>query len=120
MKTLMVIEELHSYEWVLWVDADALFVNMTERVEHWIQIANKNRADILVAKDIDEEHPFNAGVMLVRNSAWAHRFFRDSVEQLVKRPVTSAVEDQPVFYQALRANLHQVGLIVAVHSPRGA
>ena len=38
-KLWSILEELPSYKWVLWIDADALFLRMEEPIGHWIKQA---------------------------------------------------------------------------------
>jgi hypothetical protein len=66
-----------SFDWVLWVDADALFL----RVDRDIRDEIRGNVDIRMAwhvplKEVTDDPPhFNNGVMLIRCCDWARRFF---------------------------------------------
>ena len=96
------------YDYVLWIDVDAVFYNRDETIETWIDIANQKAAllsvnatkeyqhHILVAKD-KIRHPFNAGVMLIRSSKWS-KIFYFSAFKIISTSNRFRVYEQPVLY----------------------
>ena len=97
-KTFSVLRNLKSYDFVLWIDSDALFLRFDIPIEHWI--SKQGDADIFVAADIPG-FPFPAGVMLIRNSRWSSDFFARAGRGIVQRPVRQASQDQPIFFDML-------------------
>jgi len=72
-----------AHEWYVWVDCDALFMNMSQSLDWKLnQLQVLDTTHIVVAKDIGEGL-FNTGVLFVRNSDWSRRFFA-RVLQLAK------------------------------------
>lgn len=75
-------ETRSAYDWVLWVDADALFTNMDQTIESIIEKHANPSTDLLIASDhfIVESFDFlglsavNAGVFLLRNTRWSRKF----------------------------------------------
>lgn len=57
-------------EWVLYLDADAMFMNTSVKIEDFIE---KNGAgkDLIVSGDLNVH--YQAGVYLIRKSLWTHR-----------------------------------------------
>ena len=58
---------------VLWIDADALVVQLDVRVED-VHAAH-GAPELLVAKDVTPQCLINGGVLLIQNTAWARRLF---------------------------------------------
>jgi hypothetical protein len=58
---------LDGWEVVVWVDADAVFTNMTDDILRHLD----NRHDLFMSKDFNG---LNSGVMLIRNTAWASAY----------------------------------------------
>lgn len=69
-KQYLIRKELVDCDYLLWVDADCLITNMTFQVDDFIL-----RRDSVVMTH--EEDGWQAGVMLFRNDAAAHRFLDD-------------------------------------------
>jgi hypothetical protein len=62
-KPWLLLRHLADHEWVVWVDADVLFVNQSRRIEPFLQ-----DRDLLLAKDIGG-WAVNSGVMGFRRTA---------------------------------------------------
>jgi hypothetical protein len=71
-KLLAVQQELHKYDWIFWMDADALILNHNTRLESFIE-ANTPEKEIIFSS---EALGLCAGVFLVRNTPWATEFIR--------------------------------------------
>lgn len=69
---LLVIRELfiQGYEYVLWIDADAVFQSYEQNIEDEIQ---DDKDLYLVGHYLNGCFTPNTGVMLIRNSTWSHK-----------------------------------------------
>ncbi|KAG0379606.1 hypothetical protein BGX24_012479 [Mortierella sp. AD032] len=73
---------LPHYEWILWMDMDAIVANLDRDAREIILQAeqlNKDKANevsVIVAKP-SEDHMLNAGVMLIKNTDWGRRFLME-------------------------------------------
>lgn len=85
----------YRYEWVWWLDADALFTNFSKSPQNFIKKFGAGK-DIIIAKD-----PFsalNAGVFLVRNTQFSRDFIDDIINLFpyyknAKLPEQTAMQD---------------------------
>lgn len=70
---VLVIKELFArgYEFVFWVDADAIFVDFTRNIKDVIE-SDKNL--YLVKHMIDSSDVPNTGAFLLKNNEWSHSF----------------------------------------------
>lgn len=53
------------YDYVLWMDSDAIFYNLSQKIEDIVDF--KSNPDLVAS---GETHVINAGVMLLRNTKW--------------------------------------------------
>ncbi|KAF9430965.1 hypothetical protein BGZ94_001309 [Podila epigama] len=71
---------LPHYEWLLWMDMDAIVADMDKDVREIIRMAKEasQRPDIslIVARPVKDKM-LNAGVMLIRNTEWSRRFLKE-------------------------------------------
>lgn len=70
-KLLAVLHHLPNYDWVFWIDADTVITNATIPMEWFIPAGE--RLDFIATLD---STGINAGVWLVRSSAWATSFLQ--------------------------------------------
>mmetsp|Transcript_18188 Transcript_18188/g.35723 ORF Transcript_18188/g.35723 Transcript_18188/m.35723 type:complete len:394 (-) Transcript_18188:225-1406(-) len=63
-KFIILKKYLDKYQYLMWMDADALFMNMTIRVEDLID----SHHELFFARD---EADINSGIFLIRNSEWS-------------------------------------------------
>lgn len=61
--------------YVLWIDADAVFVREDRKIESIISMGPD--MDLIVGEDLSAACQINAGVLLVRVSRWSQALFRD-------------------------------------------
>lgn len=83
-------------DWVLWHDADTLFMNTSIRIEDFLP--QDPRVDLLVA--VDDPNPgYNSGSWLVKNSEWGRQFLQDwwDMESFVRLPGQSLSGDNDAF-----------------------
>jgi hypothetical protein len=69
VKTLCCALNLRKFDWIFWIDTDAVFMNPNGRIEDLID----PRYDFLFCTD---ENGINAGTMLLRNCEWTGRFLQ--------------------------------------------
>lgn len=73
---------LPHYEWLLWMDMDAIVANLDKDVREIIRLAEElnEREDaeisMIVARP-PKDKMLNAGVMLIKNTDWSRRFFNE-------------------------------------------
>jgi hypothetical protein len=86
-KVLLVRRLLDEYDEVLWVDADAIFVDISKDIGDLI----KDGKDLYLVEHVWEggqKRSANSGVFLIRSSDWSRRLLDDlwSAEQFVNHP----------------------------------
>ncbi|KAJ5070998.1 alpha-16-mannosyltransferase mnn11-related [Anaeramoeba ignava] len=62
-----------NYDYIFWMDADSLFMNMSKRLEDFI--VNNNFPDLLFSGDLN--FCLNSGHMIIKNNWWSFTFFED-------------------------------------------
>ncbi|KAI1301147.1 hypothetical protein EDD11_005795 [Mortierella claussenii] len=72
---------LPYYEWLFWMDMDAVVANMDQDLRDIIrQAEERSQTDeeisLIVAKPVRDKM-LNAGVMLIKNTDWTRRFFNE-------------------------------------------
>ncbi|GBB93376.1 hypothetical protein RclHR1_02160002 [Rhizophagus clarus] len=78
---------LPYYEWIIWLDMDAIFVNKSLTVEHLLEMFEERvggkeefeKINMIVARPVGDRM-INAGVFLIRNSDWAKDFLRRGIQ----------------------------------------
>lgn len=71
-KVTILLEHLSNYEWLVWIDSDAIFTNINQKLEE--VIAKAPDKDLLVCDDIGG-WTLNTGVMFLRNCEWTRNIF---------------------------------------------
>lgn len=66
-------ESFEDYDWVMWIDADAMVMNHTIRLERIIESA-LGQSNLIISRD---ENGLNAGVFLLKNCLMSHKFLED-------------------------------------------
>lgn len=72
-------EDGRPFDWVIWLDGDALYLNFEKRYEDIID----ERFDIILSTDLPENDQVpivNAGSFIVRNSEFGIRFLNDTLK----------------------------------------
>ncbi|KAG0207298.1 hypothetical protein BGX28_001455 [Mortierella sp. GBA30] len=73
---------LPHYEWLLWMDMDAVVANLEKDVREIIRLAEDrderegNEISLIVAQP-QKDKMVNAGVMLIKNTEWSKRFWSE-------------------------------------------
>jgi len=130
-KIMHVLLHMQKYDYVLWVDADVVFHNRNMSVQPWINRMLRSSADIMMTANdrtspnffdylVDDVGvmPFNAGVMLIRNSPWAKDFFTNASEGILQRPLKAHLQDQPVFFRMWESNWEGTREHILIHDKR--
>ena len=76
-KTFSILSHFDEYEILVWIDHDAIFDNLDISVDYWLENKMRHDADIMRAADIPG-FKFNAGVQIIKTTAWSKMFFRSS------------------------------------------
>jgi hypothetical protein len=71
-KIPLLLENLAYYDWVMWLDSDAIIMNHSIRLERIISMV-QDWDDLIISCD---EHGLNSAVFLIRNSGWSHEFLK--------------------------------------------
>ncbi len=85
-KVPLIKQVMTNYEFVLWLDGDATFMNMEERIEHFFSPDLRSGADLILKRDL--EGNINMGTFLIRRSEWAFQLL-DRIwdqEQFIHHP----------------------------------
>ncbi|CAG8435424.1 981_t:CDS:2 [Funneliformis mosseae] len=92
---------LPYYEWLIWLDMDAIFTNRTLSVENLLEMCTERvggkeafeNINFIVARPIGDDM-INAGVFLIRNTEWAVDFIRDGIQARRDRAYRGMKEQQ--------------------------
>lgn len=76
-KVRQILLHLQRYDYVMWIDSDTFVMDQNRLVEDLI-LEEMNGRDILIAQDWKL---INSGVMVIRNTPWARKFFELVYEQ---------------------------------------
>ncbi len=74
----LILELFDSYDWIMWMDADAFITNPEIKLESLV-----DDSDLIITHDFNG---LNAGVFLTRNTEWSRSFFRKVLEFENKHP----------------------------------
>jgi GR25 family glycosyltransferase involved in LPS biosynthesis len=88
-------------EWIMWIDADAVIMNPSQRLEDLVD----DEVDFVVAVDVDPS-PMNAGVFLVRNCPGTLDMLRRSY--MKSQYVTGHFPEQQALFEALQESTQTV------------
>lgn len=97
-KIAAIILNLKKYEYLIWIDADALINNMNITIESIINL-DRNK-DLYICEDIYVEYECtNSGVMIIKNTEWSNNLFK----KIWYSPIPHLHNDQNViFYEIVK------------------
>jgi len=95
LKVMLDIFETEVFDWVLWVDSDAVIVNNNIKIEDLID----DDFDLLITEDC---FTYNAGVFLMKNTEASKRFLQECVDK--EYHVGHPWEDQAAWVEVLENN----------------
>ena len=73
IKPKLISEHIENYDYILFMDIDAVFSDHSVRIEEFID----EEFDLVAAEDYSTHSKMNAGVLLFRNSEWSKKFLKD-------------------------------------------
>ncbi|KAG0224688.1 hypothetical protein BGW42_004951 [Actinomortierella wolfii] len=79
-KIKIILEELdkNEFDWIFWIDTDALITNMDIRLEQFID----DRYSLLITKDLNY---MNAGVFMLKVNDWSRNYMRKVLSMMDDR-----------------------------------
>ena len=87
-KIPLIIDNLEKYEWVLFIDADAFFINHTIKIEDIImkELKDNNEIWFIGSDEYDggKRHKFNSGVMIIKNCKKSMKLMIETLEYASK------------------------------------
>lgn len=90
-------KHLNNYDWLFWVDADALIMNDSIKLESLID----TKFNFIIAQQERSKHT-NCGVFFIRNSDWSKRLLKDIYAQ--KQFINHKNWEQAAFHYLLNRN----------------
>lgn len=100
-KICAILHNLNQYEWIIWIDADAIITNFDTTLESII--TPHQDYDLLVCLDIYwQVQCINSGVMMVKNTQWTKQLFT----KVWKNPAPHELNDQNVLFQEIVNEMH--------------
>ena len=94
-----------GYEWVLYIDADAIVNNPSISLDHYTDVPD----DLIIMREIElREHcglfgVLNTGVFIVRNSPFSRQLFQDLI-RIGKECPDKSLTDQDILNQVVHSN----------------
>jgi hypothetical protein len=111
---------LPKYDWVFWMDMDAVIMNMDQSVHSILDglrkkypkgaAAFESTVDLVVVKP-GRDKMLNAGVLLLRNSEWSRQFIRQ-VQNTESWYNKSPSYEQGAMWEVMSNPIHQEHIIV--------
>lgn len=99
-KIPIIRDHLSDYDWLMWIDADAMVMNHSIRLERIIDGAYEN-AHLIITRDLEG---LNAGVFLLKNCTESYKFL-DEVDSEKKEFLDHRYPEQ----EAMQYCLHHLG-----------
>ena len=100
-KIAAILLNLHKYDFLVWIDADAIINNMNITIESIINIDPIK--ELYVCEDIQLEHEcINSGVMIIKNTKWTEHLFR----KVWNSPIVHGHNDQNVIFLEIAKEMH--------------
>lgn len=115
-KTFSILSNFDVYDVIVWIDHDAVFYNMSIKVEDWLRKMDLGGADMLMAEDLPG-YRFNAGLQIIKTTPWTRMFYANAVDDLLKTDIGAGYIEQPIFYK-LYDTLPQAKDKIQIFSPR--
>lgn len=115
-KTFAILTYFDDYDVIVWIDHDAIFHDFDLSVEHWLDDEMRADADIMMAEDLPG-YKFNAGVQIIKTTAWSRRFYETAVDQILLTNLNATYLEQPIFYR-LHDLLDRERRKIHVYTPR--
>ena len=98
-KIIAILNHLDDYEWLLFLDSDALIMNFEIKLEFLID----NDYDLVLAKDMMDH--FQSGDFLIRNSPFSKVFLKEWYSEKYRNTITPPGFDNGALIEMLEDNL---------------
>ncbi|KAI8059136.1 galactosyl transferase GMA12/MNN10 family-domain-containing protein [Gongronella butleri] len=116
-----VIEKvLPKYEWLFWLDMDAVIMNQDRRLEDLLEDVKQRypygaatfdeRVDLVIARP-HRDPMINAGVFLIRNTPWAMQFLRE-VQRTTSWFQKGSSYEQGAMWDIMRKSEHEANVFL--------
>jgi hypothetical protein len=115
-KTFSILSNFESYDVIVWIDHDAVFYNQALSIEYWLDHKMDAAADLLMAEDLPG-YKFNAGLQIIKTSAWARKFYENAIEDILKTAIDAVYLEQPIFYR-LHDTMEGASSKIQIYKPR--
>lgn len=100
-KIAAILQNLHKYDFLVWIDADAIINNMDITIESIIRI-DPNK-ELYLCEDISVEYEcINSGVMIIKNTEWTEHLFR----KVWNSSIPHGHNDQNVIFLEIAKEMH--------------
>lgn len=100
-KIAAILQNLHKYDVLVWIDADAIINNMNITIESILQMDLTK--ELYVCEDIQLEYEcINSGVMIIKNTEWTEHLFR----KVWNSPIPHGHNDQNVIFLEIAKEMH--------------
>tara|TARA_R100000664_G_C2704090_1_gene103336 strand:+ start:22 stop:717 length:696 start_codon:yes stop_codon:yes gene_type:complete len=120
----LILKHIEKYDYVVWIDADAFFYNVSPPISNLI---NKHKKDILFSADDNQMNPppINSGVMILKNTErviniikkWAYsehlkdKYCGNEVVEGILCPKMNWIEDQALIRGFVKDNIDRINEI---------
>ena len=100
-KIAAILQNLHKYDYVVWIDADAIINNMNITIESILQMDPTK--ELYLCEDISVEYEcINSGIMIIKNTEWTEYLFR----KVWNSPIIHGHNDQNVIFLEIAKEMH--------------
>jgi hypothetical protein len=100
-KIATIIENLKNYKYLVWIDADAIIINNSIKIESFIE--KYPNYDLYLCEDIIvQKECINSGVMIIKNTNWTNELFN----RVWNSPFPHVHNDQNVIYYEIVKDLY--------------
>ena len=102
-KIASILENLKNYQYLVWIDADALIANQDIKIESFI--TNYPDYDLYLCEDIYvQKECINSGVMIIKNTEWAYNLFN----LVWNNPTPHLHNDQNIIYYEIVKDIYPI------------
>lgn len=98
-KIILIQRIIDKYDWILWIDADAVFHNFDIPVKNFID----NNFDLIIGEDFKNHkigRKINSGVLLFKKSLWSKNF----LQEIYKYPANYYFNEQGAICDLINKN----------------
>jgi len=100
-KIAAILQNLHKYDFLVWIDADAIINNMDITIESILQMDPTK--ELYLCKDISVDYEcINSGVMIMKNTEWTEHLFR----KVWNSSIPHGHNDQNVIFLEIAKEMH--------------